>query len=210
MMTPAKRTSVTRQFLEQATVFTDAPRTAGDAAAAGDYRAALAQAERLGLAAGQLRQALLRDALTRDADWWELADMLGMHPQAALETCAHLAGHRNTPAQQRPDLAVVLTAGLVAEHDMRGEYGIDIEDLSPDHSLHIEPGVRRVRDAAELVGDDVWITVTIPGDFKGAEGDPTPGVDAIQQWASVVAHPAELTWVREMLALNAADREADD
>ncbi len=34
-MTPAKRTSVTRQFLEQATVFTDAPQTAGDAAAAG-------------------------------------------------------------------------------------------------------------------------------------------------------------------------------
>jgi hypothetical protein len=146
----------------------------------------------------------VRDALARDADWHELAGVLGMHPQAAFETCAHLAGHRNTPARQRPDLAVVLTAGLAAEHDMRREYGIDIKDLSPDHSLHTEPGVRRVRDAAELVGDDVWITVTTPGDFEGAEGDPTPGVDAIQQWASVVAHPAELTWVREMLALNAS------
>ncbi len=136
--------------------------------------------------------------------------MLGVHPQAAFETCAHLAGHGNTPARQRPDLAVVLTAGLAAEHDMRGEYGIDIEDLNPGHSLRTEPGVRRVRDAAELVGDDVWITVTSPGDFEGAESDPTPGVDAIQQWASVVLHPVELTWVREMLALNAADREADD
>ncbi|MGH3221422.1 MAG: hypothetical protein ACRDPY_22465 [Streptosporangiaceae bacterium] len=202
MMTPANPTSVARQFLDQATVFTDAPQTTGDAAAAGDYRAALAQAERLGLAAGQLRQALLRDVLARGAGWQELAGMLGMHPQAAFETCAHLAGHRNTPAQQRPDLAVVLTAGLAAEHEMRGEYGIDIEDLSLDHSLHTEPGVRRVRDAAELVGDDVWITVTIPGDFEGAEGDPAPGIDAIQQWTSVVLHPVELTWLREMLALN--------
>jgi hypothetical protein len=149
-------------------------------------------------------------ALTRDADWQELAGMLGVHPQAVFETCAHLAGHGNTPARQRPDLAVVLTAGLAAEHDMRGEYGIDIEDLNPGHSLRTEPGVRRVRDAAELVGDDVWITVTSPGDFEGAESDPTPEVDAIQQWASVVLHPVELTWVREMLALNASDREADD
>jgi len=174
MMTPANPTSVTQQFLEQATVFTDAPRTAGDAAAAGDYRAALAQAERLGLAAGQLRQALVRDALARDADWQELAGMLGMHPQAAFETCAHLAGHRNTPARQRPDLAVVLTAGLAAEHDMRGEYGIDIKDLSPDHSLHTEPGVRRVRDAAELVGDDMRITVTTPGEIEVGRGRSHP------------------------------------
>ena len=90
---------------------------------------------------------------------------------------------------------------------MRGEYGIDIKDLSPDHSLHAEPGVRRFRDAAELVGDDVWITATIPGDFEGAEGDPVPGADAIQQWTSVVLHPVELTWLREMLALNAAGDE---
>jgi hypothetical protein len=101
--------------------------------------------------------------------------MLGVHPQAVFETCAHLAGHGNTPARQWPDLAVVLTAGLAAEHDMRGEYGIDIEDLNPGHSLRTEPGVRRVRDAAELVDDDVWITVTSPGDFEGAESDPTPG-----------------------------------
>ncbi len=65
--------------------------------------------------------------------------MLGVHPQAVFETCAHLAGHGNTPARQRPDLAVVLTAGLAAEHDMRGEYGIDIEDLNPGHSLRTEP-----------------------------------------------------------------------
>src|SRR5260370_14124929 len=100
--------------------------------------------------------------------------MLGVHPQAVFETCAHLAGHGNTPARQRPDLAVVLTAGLAAEHDVRGEYGLDIEGLKPGHRLRTEPGVRRVRDAAELVGDDVWITVTSRGDFEGAESDPTP------------------------------------
>ncbi len=180
-------------------MFTDAPHRAGEAAAAGDYRMALAQAERLDLAASQFRQAVLRDALAGGADWGEGADLLGTHPQQAYEACAHLAGHRSTPARQRPGHAVVLTAGLAVKHDMRGEYGIEIEDLSPGHSLHAEPGVRRVRDAAELVGDDVWITVTMPGDFEGAEGDPAPGVDAIQQWTSVVLHP--------MLALNAAGDE---
>jgi len=70
--------------------------------------------------------------------------MLGVHPQAAFETCAHLAGHGNTPARQRPDLAVVLTAGLAAQHDMRGEYGIDIEDLNPGHS-QISPGLLAIQ-----------------------------------------------------------------
>ncbi len=30
---------------------------------------------------------------------------------------------------------------------MGGQYGIDLEDLSPGHSLHTDPGVRRVREA---------------------------------------------------------------
>jgi hypothetical protein len=47
-----------------------------------------------------------------------------------------------------------------------------------------KPGVRRIRDAAELTGDDVWITVTVPGDFQGAQGDPSPGAEAIPQWTS--------------------------
>ncbi len=73
---------------------------AGDAAATDDYRAALAQAERLALTADHLRQAILRDVLADGADWWQVADLLGTHPQHAYETCAHLAGHRATPAQQ--------------------------------------------------------------------------------------------------------------
>lgn len=50
----------------------------------------------------------------------------------------------------------------------------------------------------------------LPGDFEGAEGDPVPGDDAISQWTSVVTEPAELTWLREVLALNAAGDHQDD
>lgn len=209
-MAETRHALYTREFLEQARAFTDAPGMAGDAAAAGDYRAALAQAGRLALTADHLRQAILRDVLADGADWWQAADLLGTHPQHAYETCAHLAGHGTTPAQQRPRHAVVLTAGLAAEHDMRGQYGIDLEDLSPGHSLHTGPGVRRLRAAAELVGEDVWICVTIPGDFEGAEGDPTAGVDVIDQWTSVAVQVGELTWLRETLTLNAAEADVDD
>ncbi len=203
-MTATGTASGSQQFPGQAGVFTDAPARAAEAAAAGDYRAALDQASRLELAAGQLRQALLREALTDGADWWVVAELLGTGPQQAFEACAHLAGDRVTPAQQRPGHAVVLTAG----HDMRAEYGIDIEDLGTSHSLHAEPGVRRVRDAAGLLGDDVWICVTIPGDFEGSEDDPTPGDDVIRQWTSVVTGAGELSWVKQMLALNAAGNES--
>jgi hypothetical protein len=207
-MTVTRTASGGRHFPGQAVVFTDAPARAAEAAAAGDYRAALDQASRLELAAGQLRQALLRDALAAGADWWKVAELLGTHPQQAFEACSQLAGHRATPAQQRLGHAVVLTAGRAAVHDIRAEYGIDIEDLGTGHSLHAEPGVCRVRDAAGLLGDDVWICATIPGDFEGSEGDPAPDGDVIRQWASVVTDAGELRWVKEMLALNAAGGEA--
>jgi hypothetical protein len=56
----------------------------------------------------------------------------------------------------------------------------------------------------------VWICVTIPGDFEGAEGDPTAGVDVIDQWTSVAVQAGELTWLRETLTLNAAEADVDD
>lgn len=189
-------------------VFTDAPARAAEAAAAGDYRAAIGQASRLELAAGQLRVALLRQALADGADWWEIARLLGAHPQQAFEAYAQMARHHVTPAQLWPGHAVVLTAGLAAVHDMRAEYGIELEDLDARHSLHAEPGVRGVREAADLLGDDVWICVTIPGGFEGSEGDPSPGDDVIRQWTSMVADAGELGWVKEMLALNAAGGES--
>lgn len=114
-MIQAGQSSHSRHFLEQASAFTDAPRRAGEALDTGVYTEGLAQAERLGLAAERLRQAILRDALAAGADWWEVARLLAVHPQQAFETCAHLT---DTPAQQRPGCAVVLTAGLGAAHDV--------------------------------------------------------------------------------------------
>lgn len=134
---------ISQQFPALAGVFDDAPGRAAQAAAAGDYRAALDQATRLELAAGELREVLLREVLATGAGWQEIAGLLGIHPQQAFEACAALAGHLLTPAQQRPGCALVLTAGLAAVHDIRPEYGIDIEDLGPGHSLHAEPGVRK-------------------------------------------------------------------
>ena len=63
----------------------------------------------------------------------------------------------------------MLTAGLCAVHDAIGEYGIDIADLDSDHSLHTDPTVARIRGVARLLGDGVWIAVTIPGDYEGSE-----------------------------------------
>ena len=111
---------------------------------------------------------------------------------------------------QRPGLAIVLTAGMADAHDPQPEYGIDIDDLGPGHSVNADPAVVRIREAACLLGTEAWITVTMPGGFEGAEGDPAPRDDAISQWTSVVTEPAELTWLREVLALNAADNHQDD
>ena len=83
-----------------------------------------------------------------------------------------LRAHRAFPGASgpaTPALAVVLTAGLCAVHDAIGEYGIDIADLDSDHSLHIDPTVARIRGVARLLGDGVWIAVTIPGDYEGSE-----------------------------------------
>jgi hypothetical protein len=55
-----------------------------------------------------------------------------------------------------------------------------------------------------------WITVTMPGGFEGAEGDPAPGEDAISQWTSVVTGPEELTWLAEALAMDTMGTEDPD
>jgi hypothetical protein len=165
-MTQAMPTLSTERFLNETEVFTDAPGKAAAAVAADDTRGTLAHAERLSVAAEQLREAIVRDALHAGADWWEVADMLGTHPQAAFDTYAHLVDHRPTPAEQRPDLAVVLTAGLAADHDPQPEYGIDIADLDDDHSLYAEPAVGRIRDAAELLGAEVWRRISAASPWR--------------------------------------------
>ena len=60
-----------------------------------------------------------------------------MHPQAAFDAYANLADATHTPARQRPHLAVICAAGLVAEHDIDNghgidnAHGIDLDDLDP-------------------------------------------------------------------------------
>jgi hypothetical protein len=168
------------------------------------------EAERAGHAVTGLRQAIVSDLLAVGTDWWQAGESLAMHPQAAFEAYGHLADGRPGPAVQRPGLAIVITAGLDSEHDVLSEYGIDIDDLGPDHSVNADPGVVRIRDAARLLGARTWITVATPGSFEGAEGDPAPGEDAISQWTSVVTGPEELTWLTEALAMNTIGSEDPD
>lgn len=182
---------------------------AASAVADGQFRQGAILAERIRAAGEHLLHGVVRDALIAGADWWTLGDALSMHPQAAFDRYANLIEGTMLPAQQRPDLAVVCTAGLPAVHDMEPEYGIDLDDLAPNHSLTLDPTVVRLRAAAKLLGEDVWITVTPPGDFEGAEGDPDEE-QAITQWTTVAVHPDGLAWLREALALNAERDVADD
>jgi hypothetical protein len=210
-LTTASPASQTAQFAGEAgSVLAEAPHQAAPAVARADLSAALAQAERAENAITGLRRAIVADMLAAGADWWQAGEALAMHPQAAYEAYGHLAGDRQNPAAQQPALAIVITAGLDHAHDVLPEYGIDIDDLDPGHSVNADPGVVRVREAARLLGTGAWITVTTPGGFEGAEGDPEPGEDAISQWTSVVTGPEELTWLREAFALNTIGREDVD
>jgi hypothetical protein len=209
-LTTASPASQTARLAGQATsVLANAPHQAAEAVACADLRAALAQVERAEHAVTGLRLAVVADLLADGADWWQAGEALAMHPQAAYEAYGHLADGRQSPAAQRPDLAVVLTAGLDSEHDVLPEYGIDIDDLDPGHSVNADPGVVRIREAARLLGARAWITVTTPGGFEGAEGDPG-GEDAISQWTSVVTGAEELTWLTGALAMNTMGSEDPD
>lgn len=181
------------------------------AAAAGDFVRAVTHARRVIDDAQRLQHSVVREALAAGLDWWQIGDLLDLHPQAAFDTYAHLAGTARSPAQQRPHLAVVCTAGLAVAHDMLGEHGIDLDDLDAQHSLTIDPAVVQLRAAAQLLGDDVWIAVKLPGAYDG-DDDLDDGA-AIRRWTTVVRHPDELGWLREALTLNAenpADEEEND
>jgi hypothetical protein len=62
--------------------------------------------------------------------------------------------------------------------------------------------VVRLRAASELLGDDIWLAVTLPGEYD----DNT----AIRRWTTVALHPDELGWLREALALNAEDPDDEE
>ncbi|ETK35291.1 hypothetical protein [Microbispora sp. ATCC PTA-5024] len=63
----------------------------------------------------------------------------------------------------------------------------------------------RLREAAKLLGEDVWIAVKLPGSYEG--DDDLPEGAAACRWTTVALYPDELDWLREALALNAADED---
>lgn len=176
---------------------------AATAAAAADWKQASASAARVQAGALHLHHSVIRDALAEGLDWWEVGELLGMHPQAAFEQHANLADDTVTPARQRPALAVTCTAGLAAVHDMEPWYGIDADDLDPGHSLTADPTIARMRETAAMLGQDIWIAVKLPSQYQG--GDDLHDGTAIRRWTTVVLHPDELGWLREALAADAED-----
>jgi len=208
-MTKIRTGVYTTAFADQhATSVADALPATAAAAQAGDWKAAATMAERLRDAGLHLHYSVVRDVLSDGGDWWTIGELVGMAPQAAFETYANLADSTFSPAQQRPGLAVVCTAGSAASHDLDPEFGIDLDDLAPGHSLNLDPTVVRIRTAAGLLGDDIWIAVTTPGPYEG--DDELIEGTAILRWTTVVDHPDELGWLREALTLNAADDQDED
>jgi hypothetical protein len=158
----------------------DALQRAATGAAGGDFATASTAAANLRQYAEHALTAVVRDALTAGLDWWALGEHLGLYPQAAYEQYRGAAEGLRTPAQQRPGLAVICTAGLLDAHDV-DEAGIDLDDLGDDHSLIQDPTVMRLRAAA-----------------------------AISRWSTVVTHPDELGWLREALHHRDAIDDPDD
>jgi hypothetical protein len=211
MTTPPGAGAYTGAFRDQhaSAIAADVDRAAV-AAAGADWKQATASAARVQAGALHLHHSVIRDALAEGLDWWQVGELLGVHPQAAFEQYANLADGTATPARQRPALAVTCTAGLASVHDMEPWYGIDVDDLDHGHSLAADPTVARMREMAAMLGQDIWIAVKLPGEYEG-DDDLEDGT-AIRRWTTVVLHPDELGWLREALAADAedADDELDD
>jgi hypothetical protein len=193
-LTPGLARALYRQV---GTTLGDCAGQAATAVASGDFTQAATAAQRLLQYAEHVQTAVVRDALASGADWWQLGEHLSLHPQAAYEQYRGGPEGLRPPAEQRPHLTVVWTAGLLAEHDRDEEYGIDLEDLGNDHSLSREPGVVRLRESAAAFGEDVWIAVRLPGGYEGAD-NLDDGVVA-SRCTTVVIYPDELGWWREAL-----------
>jgi len=147
--------------------------------------------------AEMLHEAVVHDALQAGLDWWQVADYLNMHPQDAWELYQNTLEGTPPPAVQRPSLAVRMWSGADILHDFDPAYGADLDDLPTTHSLHDDPTVLRLREAAVLLATDIWIAVSPPG-----ETTPTiePGAVAVA-FSSVAANPSEIDAVRQALAV---------
>src|SRR5258708_19556264 len=95
----------------------DEARTAA-AAAAADWKRAAASAARVQAGALHLHHSVIRDALAEGLDWWDVGELLAMHPQAAFGQFANLADATDTPARQPPALARTSTPRVAPLHHM--------------------------------------------------------------------------------------------
>jgi hypothetical protein len=210
-MTHANAATHTEDFRRRtAASFTDGLAATAEAAAAADWDRAIMLAGRFRDGGEHLHAAVVRDVLAAGVNWWRLGDLMSLHPQAAYERFGPYRESVEAPAEQHPELAVLVTAGLAAEHNWADEFGIDIEDLGAEHSLFADPTVVALRQAAQLLGDDIWIAVRLPGEYEG-EAEAADG-EVIKQWTTVVLGEDELTWLKEAFQLNAVDdvRDGED
>lgn len=159
----------------------------------GRWQEALAATASIHNGIQQLHHETILDALDAGADWWAIGHILGQHPQAAFDTYANLAENTRTPAQQRPKLAVLLTAGLNGTHHPCPEYGVHLDHLgfTPD------PRAEQIRAAAQLCGQHTWIRITPPPPRH--TGRPFAGLDVLSRWTSVLDNEAELATLRQAL-----------
>jgi hypothetical protein len=130
-------------------------------AVTGRWREVLAGANSIHQGTRQLHEAAVADALGAGADWWALGQVLDLHPQAAFDQYAYLREGTRAPVQQRPHLAVLLTAGVIDVHQPCQVYGRDVDELAVP-GLAGEPRLQRIRAAAGLLGLRAWIRVTLP------------------------------------------------
>lgn len=130
-------------------------------------------------------------------------------PGSPSHTALHLLASWNTktdirhsPSWRPRQLSAPSTTGPTSSAS------IDLENLGADHSLRADPTVSALRQAAQLLGDDVWIAVRPPGEHEG-DGEADKG-QVIKQRTTIVLGRDELTLLREAgLQLNAIDDLAE-
>ncbi|MEU8107824.1 hypothetical protein AB0C18_29335 [Nonomuraea muscovyensis] len=64
------------------------------------------------------------------------------------------------------------------------DYGIDLDDLDPAHSLTTDPTVVRPSRTAKLLGEDVWIAVKLPGSYEGDDDLPEGATARARRWCA--------------------------
>jgi hypothetical protein len=168
------------------------------AAVARRWREVLAGADSSHFGTRRLREEAIVDALDAGADWWAVGQVLRLHPQTAFDLYANLRDGTRTPAQQRPHLVLLLTAGLVDVHHPCPEYGRDVDTLAVP-GLNAEPRAQQIRAAARTLRRRAWIRVALP---EGRHtGEPIGELDIISRWTSVAHDDVELAVLREALAV---------